>query len=177
MGSFEHTPVPFIWDFAQMITAILMIPSAFYLEKLFRSFPNSDEGDKSISLNRRILSSCFLISMLSVIFGMFMVGLFSEDRTTIFQLHLVGSYIVWSGFALTSIFLGLLIWLYPSPIPKPIGIYMTVFPPIPCIIFLTTFNKLSEWILMFSLITWIVPVAYILLKHINKEITSKHRVN
>jgi hypothetical protein len=82
-------------------------------------------------------------------------------------------YIVFGGLAITSLFFGINITFYPSPIPRPLGIYMMILPPIACGFFFTTFNKLSEWILMFSIMVWIVPFAIILYQHLNKEIASR----
>ena len=68
---------------------------------------------------------------------------------------------------------GLIIIFFPSPVPQVLGPYMVFLPPYSCIIFLTTFNMFSEWLLMFTLMGWIIPVALIMLKYINRDIASK----
>ncbi len=170
LGSFDHTPFPYLWDFGQMFCAIFMIPAAFYVQKLFFTYAKKDEERKENSKPRLILSYLCFISMCISLLGMFMAGLFSEDRTTPLGLHLIASYIDFGGLALTSLFFGMSSTFYPSPIPRPLGIFMMILPPTACVIFFTTFNIFSEWILMFSIMVWIIPFAIILLKHLNREI-------
>lgn len=172
LGSIEHTPFPYLWDFGQMICACFMVPSALYVKKLFASYSKNEEDIRASSKSRVIISYLGFISMLIALLGMFMVGLFSEDRTTDLHLHLFFSYVVFGGLAITSLFFGIAITFYPSPIPRLLGIYMMILPPIACVIFFTTFIKFSEWILMFSIIIWIIPFAIILLMHLNREIAS-----
>jgi hypothetical membrane protein len=176
LGSFEHTPFPYLWDLGQMICACSMIPVAFYLQKLFLTYSEKEEDRKESSKPRLALSYLCFISLCISLLGMFMAGLFSEDRTTALHLHLIASYIDFGGLALTSLFFGMSITFYPSPIPRLLGIFMMLLPPIACGIFFTTFNIFSEWILMFSIMVWIIPFAIILLKHLNQEIASRSQV-
>lgn len=173
LGSIRYTPIPLLWDFGQMVCACSMIPGAFYLKKLYATYSENEEDIKETPRPRVFLSYLCFISMLIALLGMFMAGLFSEDRSTPLHLHLVASYIDFGGLALTGLFFGIAITFYPSPIPRPLGIYMMILPPIACGIFFTTFNKFSEWLLMFSIIVWLLPFAIILLKHLNKEIASR----
>ena len=181
LGSIDHTPFPYLWDAGQMIAACAMIPTAFYLQKFFLTYSGNEGDVKEGSKARLILSYLCFISVLIVLIGMFMAGLFSEDRTTSLNLHLLASYIDFGGFALTSLFFGIAITFYPSPIPKLFGIFMMIVPPIACGIFFATFNIfttiniISEWILMFSIMVWIIPFAIILLKHLTKEIISQNK--
>lgn len=172
LGSFKYTDFPYLWDFGQMICASSMIPAAFYLQKMFSTYSRNDGDAKEDSKARRFLSYLCFISMFIALIGMFMAGLFSEDRTTALGLHLIASYIDFGGLALASLFFGIAITFYPSPVPRPFGIFMMIVPPIACGVFFTTFNKLSEWILMFSIMVWLIPFAIILLKLLNKEIAS-----
>jgi hypothetical membrane protein len=173
LGSFQHTPFPYLWDFGQMICACSMIPAAFYMKKLFLTYSEKEKEIEASSKPRLLLSYLCFISMLISLLGMFMAGLFSEDRTTELHLHLLASYIVFGGLAITSLFFGINITFYGSPIPRPLGIYMMILPPIACGFFFTTFSKLSEWILMFSIMVWMVPFAIMLYQHLNKEIASR----
>ena len=173
LGSFDHTPFPYLWDAGQMICACSMIPAAFYLQKLFSTYSDKEEARKESSKPRLFLSYLCFISVCISLLGMLMAGLFSEDRTTALNLHMVASYIDFGGLALTSLFFGLSITFYPSPVPRPLGIFMMLVPPIASGIFFTTFNIFSEWLLMFSLMVWLLPFAIILLKQLNKEIASR----
>ncbi|NVM31151.1 MAG: DUF998 domain-containing protein [Candidatus Helarchaeota archaeon] len=173
LGSFKHTPFPYLWDFGQMICACSMIPAAFYLKKLFATYSGSDEDVKESSKTRLLLSYLCFIAMLTALLGMFMAGLFSEDRSGPLHLHLIASYIDFGGLALASLFFGIAITFYPSPVPRLLGSYMMILPPIACGIFFATFNKFIEWVLGFSLMVWLLPFAIILLRHLNKEIASR----
>jgi len=177
LGSFNHTPFPYLWDFGQMICACCMIPGAFYLKKLFATYSENEGDIKESSKLRLVISYLCFIAVLTALLGMFMAGLFSEDRSGPLHLHLVASYIDFGGLALASLFFGIAITFYPSPIPRLLGVYMMILPPIACGVFFTTFNIFSEWILGFSIMVWIVPFALIILKHLNREIASINSQN
>ncbi|MHA1280157.1 MAG: DUF998 domain-containing protein [Candidatus Helarchaeota archaeon] len=173
LGSINHTPFPYLWDFGQMICACAMIPAAFYLKRLFATYSAPEEEIKESSKSRILISYLCFFTMLTALSGMFMAGLFSEDRTTPLNLHLIASYIDFGGLALASLFFGIAITFYPSPIPRLLGIFMMILPPIACSIFFLTFNKFVEWLLMFSILVWLLPFAILLLRHLNKEIASE----
>jgi hypothetical membrane protein len=170
LGSYNYTSCPYIWDFGQMICACAMIPAALYIRKLFATYSKNGEGIKESSRPRVILSYLCFFSMLIALVGLFGVGLFSEDRTTALHLHLFFTYVTFGGFAIVSLFFGLAITFYPTLFPRLFGLYMIILPPIACVIFFTTFIQFSEWMLMFSIMVWLVPFAIILLRHLNKEI-------
>ena len=172
LGSYNYTPCPYIWDFGQMICACAMIPAAFYLRKLFATYSKNGEGIKESSRPRVIISYLCFFSMLVALLGLFGVGLFSEDRTTALHLHLFFTYVTFGGFAIVSFFFGLAVWFYPTPFPRPFGIYMMILPPIACGVFFATLMQFIEWLLMFSIMIWLIPFAFILLLHLNKEIRS-----
>ena len=173
LGSFNHTPFPYLWDAGQMLCAIFMVPAALYLREMFANYSKDEEKASESSKTRVILSYICMISMLIALSGMFMAGFFSEDRSGPLHMHLVASYIDFGGLALTGIVFGIAITFYPTPVYRPLGIYMMTLPVIPLVIFFTTFNKFIEWLLMFSIMIWIIPFALILLKHLNREIKAK----
>ncbi|MFX1279703.1 MAG: hypothetical protein ACFFA3_09825 [Promethearchaeota archaeon] len=71
LGNLDLTPMPIILDFGMMQTSILMIPAAFYLQKVLK-------GDGS-KLFRKILSYLTLICILIAMCGLFLTGVISED--------------------------------------------------------------------------------------------------
>jgi len=174
MGSFNHTPIPYFLDFGNMISSVLLIPCAFYLEKQLAPLPKKIEEIENISRTRLRLGSLGLIWMLIGLVGMWGTGFFSEDRTTELGLHWTFTIVVFGGFAMTGYFYGLLIAFYDTYIPKLLGIYMIFGPSIIAIIlFSQGFQPLHEWIMFFSLFAWIIPVGLYSLKQINLEFSSK----
>ena len=171
MGSFMHTPFPYLWDFGQMICACLMVPSAFYLREFLMTFAKNNELSEPDSRNIIVLCNISFVWMLMALFGMFMTGFFSLDRAI--YLHNMGAYILVGGLVLFCIFLGLSIFFYPSPFPRLLGLYMLICPLIPSIVYFITNVRIAEWIFLISFIVWLIPFALIILRQINNEIGSK----
>lgn len=71
LGNQDLTPMPIILDFGMMETTILMIPPAFYLQKVLK-------GNRS-KVSRTIMSYLTLICMLIAMIGLFLTGVISED--------------------------------------------------------------------------------------------------
>ena len=94
MGSFNHTPFPYLLDFGLMITACSMIPALFYVEKLLAPLPQNAEDLREFSRMRLRLGSYGFIWMAIGLIGMFGVGFFSEDRTTSLGLHWIFTIVV-----------------------------------------------------------------------------------
>ena len=171
MGSYNYTPIPHFLDYGNMVSSFLFIPCAFYLEKQLLPMPQNSEDLKEFPRMRFRLGSLGFFWMLIGLFGMFGTGLFSEDRTTIYGLHWYFTIVVFFGFAFTSFFYGLLIVYYPTYVPKVLGIYMITAPTVMCaILFGYGFYPIHEWIMFFSLLGWILPLSWVSLKKINKEL-------
>ncbi len=164
MGSFNHTPMPYFLDYGAMITSILVIPAIFYTEH--RLAPNPLESGTFPRMRYR-LSSLGSFSMFVGFFGFFMVGLFSEDRTTSYGLHFLFSHVVFGGVVFSSLFYGLLILFYKTEIPKILGLYMIIFPFMSAVLMILYFSPFFEWIMLFSLLIWIIPVFTIFLKNLH----------
>ncbi|MHA1294924.1 MAG: DUF998 domain-containing protein [Promethearchaeota archaeon] len=181
MGSFNHTPLPYFLDYGAMITSFLLIPMAFYMDKTLAPFPNNPDKQEKTSRLRLRLSSYALLFFLIGLVGFFSIGLFSEDRSDLLKpvigvggLHGLFSYVVFGGLVIAGIFLGLLIVLYRTIIPKYLGIYMIFIPPIPAILFLANIppsQPFFEWLLLFSIFTWIIPVGLLLIKQAKEELS------
>ena len=165
MGSFNHTPMPYFLDYGAMITSILVIPAIFYMEHSLA--PNPVESGEFPRMKYR-LSSLGSFSMFVGFFGFFMVGLFSEDRSTSLGLHFIFSHVVFGGVVFSSLFYGLLILFYKTKIPRLLGLYMIIFPFLTAILMLRYYTPFYEWIMLFSLLIWVVPVFRIFLKNLNQ---------
>jgi len=171
MGSFNYTPIPYILDFGNMISSILLVPCVFYLEKLLSPLPQNSEDIQEFSRMRLRLGSYGFIWMIIGLIGMFGTGLFSEDRTTALDLHWTFTIIVFIGFAMTGFFYGLLIVFFDTIVPKLLGVYMIFAPSIIAVIlFSFGFQPIHEWIMLLSLLTWIIPLSLFSLREINKEL-------
>ena len=118
---------------------------------------------KFTRLRIRLTSSGFIFGLIGGL-GYIGVGIFSEDRSGILfgaKLHGVMSELAFVGFVLSAFFMGWYILLYRTKIPKLIGIYGVVGPLTTIIIFLIESNPLREWILLLSILAWIIPLSLI----------------
>jgi len=165
LGGSPHTPAPFLYDIACIVAGSLTIPLAFYIENLLAPLPKRTGSQIHYSRMRfRLVSSALLFSLVGSI-GYVGVGIFSEDRN-FYNLHSITSSLAFGGFTLGAFFMGWTIVLYDTKIPKILGIYGIIGPFTTIIIFLLISNPLWEWLLLFSILAWIIPLALIVF---NKE--------
>lgn len=173
MGSLRYTPTTVFLDFGNMISSILLVPCVFYLEKNLNPIPKKVEVMREISRMKFRLSSLGFVCMIFGLIGMFGTGLFSEDRTTAWDLHWVFTIVVFMGFATTGFFYGSLITFYETFVPKILGVYMIIGPSIiAAILFSLGFQPLHEWMMLGSLFLWIIPLALLSLQEINKTLKT-----
>lgn len=160
LGGSPHTPAPYLYDIACIVAGTLTIPFAFYLENLLAPLPKRQGTQTHFSRMRfRLVSSAFLFSLIGSI-GYIGVGIFSEDRN-FYNLHTITSSLAFGGFTLGAFFMGWTIVLYDTKIPKLLGLYGIIGPLTTIIIFLLISNPLWEWILLFSILAWIIPLSLI----------------
>jgi hypothetical membrane protein len=170
LGGSPHTPAPYLYDIACIVAGTLTIPFSFYMENLLAPMPKREEPTIHFSRMRfRLASSAFLFSLIGNI-GYIGVGIFSEDRD-FYNLHTITSSLAFGGFTLGAFFMGWIIVLYNTKIPKLLGIYGIVGPLTTIIIFLLKNNPLWEWLLLFSILAWIIPLSLIVF---NKEELKPH---
>ena len=176
LGGSKYTPAPFIFDIASIFAGIMTIPLTFYIENLFAPLPTRKNiGEQHFSrLRFRLSSNAFFFSLLGNI-GYIFVGIFSEDRNgpllDFASYHDVVSFFSFTGFAFGAFFIGWIVVLYNTKIPKLFGIYGIIGPPTMLFIFLFTREALWEWILLFSILLWIIPLIFMILR------TSELRAN
>ncbi|MEJ2279332.1 MAG: DUF998 domain-containing protein, partial [Candidatus Lokiarchaeota archaeon] len=180
LGSFKYTPIPFLFNVILMIVSVLTIPAFLY------NYKNLTKDAKFIVFNsqersmRRIFHTIIyinaffgLILLLIGSVGMFGIGIFSEDRTTQFNLHFYFSVLVFIGLIFGSMFVGIAIVLNKVICPRYLGFYM-IFGP-----FLTGYFYFNpppmltrpylEWMMLFSFQIWLIPAAIFTLRQIKKQ--------
>jgi hypothetical membrane protein len=160
LGTSAHTPAPYLYDIACIVAGSLTIPFSFYMENLLAPLPKRDEKRTNYSRLRFRLASYSLFFSLIGNIGYIGVGIFSGDRNYL-NLHMITSSLAFGGYTLGAFFMGWLIIFYDTKIPKWIGIYGVLGPFTTIIIFLLISNPLWEWILLFSILAWIIPVSLI----------------
>ncbi|NVM04116.1 MAG: DUF998 domain-containing protein [Candidatus Helarchaeota archaeon] len=155
LGSIRYTPAPYLYDLAAIIAGALTLPLSFYLENRFAPLDSS-------RMRIRLGSLAWFWSVIGNI-GYIGVGIFSEDRSY-FGLHGITSGMAFGGFTFGAMFFGLIIILYnDTEIPKPLGIYGIVGPLGTIIIFGIVGGPFWEWMLLFSIIAWIIPLGLIII--------------
>ena len=168
LGSINHTPAPYLYDIACIIAGSMTIPLTFYMEKLLAPLPNETrlENPHYSRLRFRLSSFAFLFSIIGNI-GYIGVGIFSADRDFDFLSvlgqgpHGLMSYLAFGGFTFGAFFMGWLIVLYDTKIPKTLGIYGIFGPLTISVLNLIDSTPLLEWLLLFSILIWVIPLAFI----------------
>ena len=159
MGSKKYTPFPYMRTISNLISSLLFFPLTFYMKKHLA--PISHEIPKK----RKIIGNLGFIGMLIIFIGMMFTGIITEDVNI--QIHTYLAIIAIFGGMLATLSYGILITEYPTNIPKIVGIYMML--SIPIIAILTVIGCPSrifyEWILLFSIYSWIILCSIFLLKY------------
>ena len=169
LGSNNHTPAPFLYDIACIVAGCMTIPLTFYMENLLAPFPKRTKLNQQhySRLRFRLSSYAFIFSIIGNL-GYIGVGIFSADRDFEFLSvlgqgpHGIMSYLAFGGFTLGAFFMGWLIVLYNTKIPKILGIYGILGPLTVAIINLIDSTPFLEWLLLFSILVWIIPLSLIL---------------
>ena len=148
----------------------MTIPLTFYMEKLLAPLPKRIQlKDHHYSrLRFRLSSYAFLFSIIGNL-GYIGVGIFSADRNYKFLEvfgegpHGIMSYLAFGGFTFGAFFMGWLIVLYDTKISKILGVYGIFGPLIIAIVNLIESTPLLEWLLLFSILIWIIPLSLTIL--------------
>ncbi len=170
LGSRNHTPAPYLYDIACIIAGSMTIPLTYYMENLLAPLPQKTKlGEQHHSrLRFRLSSYAFLFNIIGN-FGYIGVGIFSADRDyDVLSVlgqgpHGMMSYLAFGGFTLGAFFMGWLIVLYDTKIPKILGIYGIFGPLTVSILNLIDSTPLLEWMLLFSILIWIISLSLIVL--------------
>ncbi|MFX1567078.1 MAG: hypothetical protein ACFFCV_01775 [Promethearchaeota archaeon] len=170
LGSSNDTPAPFLYDIACIIAGVMTIPLTYYMENLLAPLPKKSKlGEQHYSrLRFRLSSFAFLFSIIGN-FAYIGVGIFSADRNYEFLSvlgqgpHGIMSYLAFGGFTFGAFFMGWIIVLYNTKIPKLLGVYGIFGPLIVAILNLIDSTPFLEWMLLFSILAWIIPLSLIVL--------------
>lgn len=170
LGSINDTPAPYLYDIACIVAGSMTIPLTFYMENLLAPLPKRTKlrGEHYSRLRFRLSSFAFLFSIMGN-FAYIGVGIFSADRDYDFlsvlgmRPHGLMSFLAFGGFTFAAFFMGWLIVLYDTKIPKILGIYGIFGPLIITILNLIDSTPLLEWMLLFSILIWIIPLSLIIL--------------
>jgi len=169
LGAFNHTPIPVLYDIACIIAGSMTIPLTFYMERYFAPLPNEIQlRERHYSrLRFRLSSFAFLFSIIGNL-AYIGVGIFSADRNYE-SLSILGggphdimSYLAFGGFTFGAFFMGWLIVLYDTKLPKILGAYGIFGPLTVSIINLIESTPFMEWLLLFSILLWIIPLSLFL---------------
>lgn len=170
LGSINDTPAPFLYDIACILAGSMTIPLTFYMERFLAPFPRKNQlYQQDLSrLRFRLSSYAFFFGIIGNL-GYIGVGIFSADRD--FEVlsvlgqgpHGIMSYLAFGGFTFGAFFMGWLIVLYDTKIPKILGIYGIIGPLTVAIINLIESTPFLEWVLLFSILAWIIPLSIILI--------------
>ena len=170
LGSINDTPAPILYDIACIVAGSMTIPLTYYMEKLLAPLPKRTKmrGEHYSRLRFRLSSFAFFFSIIGN-FGYIGVGIFSADRDYDFLSvlgmgpHGLMSYLAFGGFTFGAFFMGWLIILYDTKIPKILGIYGIFGPLIVAILNLIYSTPFLEWMLLFSILIWVIPLLLIVL--------------
>ncbi len=176
LGSFNTTPAPFILDSIAIVSAILLVPIFLYIKDEFMMQPKKGTSEDPFAI--KICSWLGLIFMFVGDIGLFGIGLFSEDRNTALNLHMVFSGIVFGGFAIGALFTGLAIIYKNQMLPRQFGYFMVIGPPFATILFVIDYDthfisiKLLEWMMLFAIFVWMIPLCVSLIKNLNQKLAQ-----
>src|SRR5271157_3679763 len=174
LGGHKFTPVPDLFDVVCIVTASLFGVVLTYANKVFAR-EIVEMPDITVT-RRRILQAIRVLGFIGSIIGiagLFCVGVFSEDRSTIGNvghIHFAVSVITWVDLAIGSLGLGLLAVLGKIFIPKTLGVFMIMGPLTSVAIFgiAMLLKEISlpplEWVMLVAVLWWTFPVGWIVLK-------------
>jgi hypothetical membrane protein len=179
LGSFNYTPIPFLFNVVMIIVSVLTIPAFLYNYKYLTKDARFIVFNSQETSMRRIFHIIiFINSLLGLILlligsiGMFGIGIFSEDTTTQFHLHFYFSVLVFVGLIFGSMFVGIAIILNRVIYPRYLGFYMIFGPFLTGYLYVNPPNILTEpfleWMMLFSFQIWLVPAAIFTLNQIKK---------
>lgn len=150
LGGIFFTPYPFLFNSACIIGGISSIPMTL-------SF--------SFALNNKIFA---YLGGLIGIFGNLAyigVGIFSIDNNMFGIMHGISAGVAFFSFALCAFFFGLCIMLYEDhDIPKSFGLYGIIGPLTSIILFILFKNPIFEWICLFSILGFMIPMSIFIFK-------------
>ena len=163
LGSSKFTPIPFMFDLSCIWAGVVIIP--VYLSMKARlSFISSSKNNK-FGLNGDILTTYGSFMGVVGALGCIFVGVFSYDRPGPDNLyHNISTGIAFGGLTFSIFLFSLYILLTNTKIPNALGMYGLIL-PLGFLLFWIMFKiVVYEWLLLFSIVGFIVVHNLIVLK-------------
>jgi len=156
LGTIKTTPMPSIFNSSCFIGGPITMLLYCYLSRRVRF---SSQKINKVRFMYKLHRYSVIIGVIGS-FGYIFVGVFSLDRKGpqgIF--HCIASFIAFGGFVIALFTFGLVIFCYNSEVPKIIGINGIV-PLITLVLNCIIPTPLLEWMLLFSILTTIIPLVF-----------------
>jgi hypothetical protein len=156
----QHSPFPYLYDLGCIIAGSLTIPITSYIQKTTLHTQNIQLVPPSKRKRFIILTRAAFISGLTGDVSFIGVGIFSLQRDFL-GLHTVFTYLLFGGYALTALLVGILIVLYQTQLSTLMGLSGVVYPFVIFILALyigisvPSLLVLYEWVVSISLTTWL----------------------
>ncbi|OLS11999.1 MAG: hypothetical protein RBG13Loki_4408 [Promethearchaeota archaeon CR_4] len=169
LGSIKYSPLPYLFNDCLMLAVIFFLPLVFYAQRRFGLFPLhyerlSKEPRKRISFS----VSGFIFAVIKFV-GVFGVGLFPEGNV----FHGIFASLAFGGFIASGVCYGIFAFFFPTSIPRALGIYLFSIPLFISILYFLNIppsKQFYEWLLFLSILGWLLPCSFILLKQLEREI-------
>lgn len=152
LGSAVVLPFPLLYDIISIFGGVITIFSNFYIIKHYSS-------DLSF-ISRFFLRIGFLSGIIGAI-GYVFLGIFSLDRGGPGELyHILAMGFSFAGYLTSIFFYSLHFILANNTVLKRVGIYGVTFPIIAVILFGIIIVPITEWILLFSILSFLFLFNY-----------------
>ncbi len=152
LGNSLFTPAPFLFDLACSFSGVITIPYSFYI-------CNSIVIDGS--LKKRIVSRSGLIFGVVGGLGYTFVGIFSLERSGPNGIvHTISAIMAFTGFVFSILFFSIPVLLHQNIVYKVFGASGIAVPLIMLFLNSILAVPLLEWLLLFSILFYIVPLNY-----------------
>ncbi len=156
----QYSPLPFLYDVGCVISGVLTIPITFYIQKTTLHRRNVEKIEPRGKRGFKILARAGFVAGLLGDISFIGVGIFSLHRNP-FGIHYVFAYLLFFGYSLTALIIGLLILLYQTNLSRLMGLSGVIYPLgifVMFLIFLAfapPFLVLYEWVVSLSLTAWL----------------------
>jgi hypothetical protein len=156
----QYSPLPYLYDLGCIISGSLTIPITFYIKKTTFHDRNVQKFNLSNRESFKILGHAGFISGLVGDVSFIGVGIFSLQRN-VFGIHYLFAYLLFFGYILTALFVGLIILLYQTKLSTLMGLSGVLYPFVILALFLYTLICVPsllifyEWFVSISLTIWL----------------------
>ncbi|KKL20220.1 hypothetical protein LCGC14_2457630, partial [marine sediment metagenome] len=152
LGNSQFTPSPFLFDIACIIAGLITIPYSFFC----------DEMRKTPKKHLEVISRSGLYFGILGGIGYMGVGIFSLERggpNGIF--HGISAIVAFSGFVFSILFFSLYAFMQGNSKVKLLGICGIIIPLTMFILNGVLATPLVEWLLLFSILLYTIPLNYL----------------